>query len=350
MIAVAHHRQAGADPRPGDKSPGIDVAVPLQDHIHTRLRQQRGPEPAGGDDAGVHDMRGTGVERLVKARRQPLVIGLGLGCLPAQEVRLRCPGVRAVQVQDHELHVAVIEGIDRRTRIAAGGGRRDVAAEAAVVVVSLGGSQKMAAQEGLSRPVMDTAASEQQLPLPLTAGRICQVACDVGKSQIVPAVQQREHGACGPGVGHGTDLRIRQEGKGKRTVVRRCLKCARTGAGDLIGIRTAREKACQLCGVKVFPSRIRPDRCGGIDSCPRRPGDGDRPMDRVRRGIRQISSVRRLADVQRHLPHAAGRQTREDAEQAQGRSQERGDAPGSDVRLHLPSLSLFRCAHLSGPK
>ena len=154
----------------------------------------------------------------------------------------------------------------------------------------------------------------------------------------------------GLSAGHGTDLRIRQEGKGKRTVVRRCLKCARTGAGDLIGIRTAREKACQLCGVKVFPSRIRPDRCGGIDSCPRRPGDGDRPMDRVRRGIRQISSVRRLADVQRHLPHAAGRQTREDAEQAQGRSQERGDAPGSDVRLHLPSLSLFRCAHLSGPK
>ena len=56
-------------------------------------------------------------------------------------------------------------------------------------MVTLGDSKQVAAQKGLARRGIDTAALKQQFPLPLIAGGICQIARNIGKSQIIPLVQ-----------------------------------------------------------------------------------------------------------------------------------------------------------------
>ena len=56
-----------------------------------------------------------------------------------------------------------------------------MAAETAVVMIPLSDSQQVVPQKRLARRGIDTAALEQQFPLPFIPGGICQIARNIGK-------------------------------------------------------------------------------------------------------------------------------------------------------------------------
>ena len=83
-----------------------------------------------------------------------------------------------------------------------------MAAETAVVVVALCGGNKVAAEKGLPGSRIYTAVFKKHFPLPFITGGVCHITGNVGKSQIITVVQQREHGSCSFGVRFKANLCI----------------------------------------------------------------------------------------------------------------------------------------------
>ena len=153
-------------------------------------------------------MCGAGIERLVKAGNKPLAVIFGIGCLLAQKICLCCPGVRGIHVKNYKFYVAVIKSINNRAYAAVGAGGSNMAVETAVVVVALCGSNKVAAEKVLPGIGIYTAVFKKHFSLPFITGGVCHITGNIGKSQIITAVQQREHGSFGFGVSFKTNLRI----------------------------------------------------------------------------------------------------------------------------------------------
>ena len=145
-------------------------------------------------------MGGAGIERLVKTGNKPLAVIFGIGCLLAQKICLCCPGVRVAHVKNYKFYVAVIKSINNRAYAAVGAGGSNVVAETAVVVVALCGSNKVAAEKGLPGTGIYTAVFKKHFPLPFITRGVCHITGNIGKSQIITAVQQREHGSSSFGV------------------------------------------------------------------------------------------------------------------------------------------------------
>lgn len=83
-----------------------------------------------------------------------------------------------------------------------------MAAETAVVVVTLCGSNKVASEKVLPGSRIYTVVFKKHFPLPFITGGVCHITGNIGKSQIITAVQQREHGSCSFGVSLKANLRI----------------------------------------------------------------------------------------------------------------------------------------------